>query len=136
MVNYYKHDLVTKAYNVCIKSHNGQKRKYDGQPYATHPIAVFRILEKVTHDQEILAAGLLHDTVEDTNITLDHIKKKFGNRVAGIVAECTADKNGNFNIQTKEGFMVKLADTLHNISTNPEEWYLQKKIKWHQEAGL
>ena len=73
---------------------------------------------------------MLHDVIEDTKYTYDDLKERFGKMVADIVMEVTKDKKGNFNIKTKEGLMVKLADILHNICDNKEKTYLRKKIKF------
>lgn len=82
-------DLVTKAREFAAQAHAGQKRKYSGQPYIVHPIAVAELVATVTEDQEVIAAALLHDTVEDTPVTIDEIEARFGPRVAALVSDLT-----------------------------------------------
>ena len=115
------------------EKHEQQKRKYTGMPYTTHPMSVYAILLTITDDENVLKAGLLHDVIEDTPTSYTEIKKLFGKRVADIVKEVTKDKNGKFNIKTKEGLMVKLADTLHNVSDCPNKAYISKKKQWLNE---
>ena len=67
----------------------GQKRKYTGEDYIVHPVAVACIVGSVGHTPEMLAAALLHDTVEDTNATIEEIKSLFGERVSNLVGWLT-----------------------------------------------
>ena len=82
-------DLYTRALRFAIRAHGDQKRKYTGDPYVTHCIAVADLVAKRTDDEEIVAAALLHDTLEDTAATYDDLKSEFGSRVASIVLELT-----------------------------------------------
>ena len=77
------------AVSFAISGHKNQKRKYTGEPYVLHPIAVAKYLEQKGFEQEVVIAGLFHDLVEDTNVTLDQIKEKFGGRVAELVEMVT-----------------------------------------------
>lgn len=81
--------LVDRAIGFAARAHNGQKRKTGNVPYIAHPVAVAMILQEMGCDETIIAAGLLHDTVEDTGVTLDEIRQQFGDEVADIVAGCT-----------------------------------------------
>jgi (p)ppGpp synthase/HD superfamily hydrolase len=72
--------------------HRDQIRKGSGVPYIEHPMAVASILDRAGFDEEIVIAGLLHDLVEDTDVGLDRVREGFGDRVAGIVAECSEAK--------------------------------------------
>ena len=74
-------DIVTKALEFAAEAHEGQKRKYTGEPYINHPIAVCELVKTVDHNEYMLAAALLHDTVEDTATTIDDIKREFGDIV-------------------------------------------------------
>lgn len=124
---------IDKAYRLAEKSHKAQLR-YSGQPYIIHPIAVADILLDFGMDAQSVEAALLHDTVEDTDITLDDIKKEFGDEVAGLVDGVT--KLGRVPLSTKEEqqaenirkmllamsqdirvIIIKLADRLHNMRT-------------------
>ena len=118
------------AFALAQQAHKGQLRKGKNKDYITHPIKVYKILKGLTDKEDVLCAALLHDVIEDTKYTYNDLKKKFGKRVADIVMEVTKDKKGNFNIKTKEGLVVKLADMLHNIHNNREKTYLRKKIKF------
>lgn len=77
--------LIDLAVEVAVKAHQKQLRKGTDTPYITHPLAVGIILAKAGCSDDVIIAGILHDTVEDTPITLDYIGDTFGNKVAGIV---------------------------------------------------
>ncbi len=77
--------LTDLAVEVAVKAHQKQSRKGTDTPYITHPLAVGIILAKAGCSDDVIIAGILHDTVEDTPITLDYIGDTFGNKVAGIV---------------------------------------------------
>ena len=77
-------ELVQRAYRVAEEAHREQKRN-SGEPYINHCLAVAQILAELRVPPEVLAAGLLHDTVEDTSITLDNIREDFGDVVASLV---------------------------------------------------
>jgi (p)ppGpp synthase/HD superfamily hydrolase len=84
--------LLDRAIVFATKAHRGTLRKKDGIPYILHPMEVASIAGGITTDVEVLTAALLHDTVEDTDVTLDTIKSQFGDRVAALVASETEDK--------------------------------------------
>lgn len=71
------------------KAHVGQKRKYTGEPYIAHPAAVVALVQSVPHTPEMIAAAWLHDTVEDTDTTLDDVREAFGDAVADLVEMLT-----------------------------------------------
>ena len=73
-------DLILRAYRFAETAHQGQKRA-SGEPYVSHCIAVASILAEMNVPPAVVIAGLLHDTVEDTNVTLDDIKQEFGEEV-------------------------------------------------------
>jgi len=83
------HSLVDKAIGFAARAHEGDRRKSGDIPYIAHPVGVAMILQAMDCDETIIIAALLHDTVEDTEVTLDEIKRTFGNEVAKIVAACT-----------------------------------------------
>ena len=123
---------VREAYLFACKAHTGQKRKRSMQDYIIHPIEVHNCLKQFTDDEDILAAALLHDTVEDCDVTFEDIYNKFGGRVAALVGEVTDP----MNIRTKGGLMIKLADILHNISDRKAtDMYVKKKIRLHFPKG-
>ena len=77
-------ELVQRAYRLADEAHRDQKRA-SGEPYITHCVAVAKILSELRVPPEVIAAGLLHDTVEDTSITLDDLRRDFGETVATLV---------------------------------------------------
>ena len=79
--------LLDRAINFAVKAHSGTERRGKGYPYIVHPMEAVEIVATMTGDQELLAAAMLHDTVEDTDVTVEQIRAEFGERVASIVAE-------------------------------------------------
>ena len=126
-------DLVEKAYVYSAKAHQGQIR-LSGEPYLSHPLEVAYILTKMKMDVTCIAAGLLHDTIEDTEAEPDEIKRLFGEETANIVEGVTKISRMQFtNRQQRQAenvrkmilamssdirvILVKLADRLHNMRT-------------------
>jgi len=124
---------LSKAYNFALEAHQNQKRD-EGVPYIIHPVAVANILTELKLDSATITTGLLHDTIEDTNITYDTVKKEFGEEVANLVEGVTkisALEDKASNNSKAENFrklilatskdirvlLVKLADRLHNMRT-------------------
>ena len=123
--------VIERAYAVAEKAHDGQLRK-SGEPYITHPVAVAQILADLGIGPKTLAAALLHDTVEDTEYTLDHVRDEFGDEIAMLVDGVTKlDKlkyGDSAQAETVRKMVVamskdirvlviKLADRLHNART-------------------
>lgn len=132
--------LIEKAYNVANDAHKGQTRK-SGEPYIIHPLYVAIILADLELDKETIVAGLLHDVVEDTVMTIDEIKTEFGDDVALLVDGVTKlqmqmdDANLDYSAIKLEMqaenlrkmflamakdirvILIKLADRLHNMRT-------------------
>jgi GTP pyrophosphokinase len=77
-------DLIKNAYQYAEQAHRGQLRA-SGEPYITHCVAVAYILAELKVPPVVIAAALLHDTVEDTSVTLDDLREKFGNEIASLV---------------------------------------------------
>ena len=126
-------DLIKKAYYIAYQAHDGQKRK-SGEDYIIHHVEVAIILANYGMDTETIVAGLLHDVVEDTDVTIEEIRKNFNNEVAKLVNGVT--KISKIACVTKEDkktenirkmivamaedirvIIIKLADRLHNIRT-------------------
>ncbi|MBP5693025.1 MAG: bifunctional (p)ppGpp synthetase/guanosine-3',5'-bis(diphosphate) 3'-pyrophosphohydrolase [Bacteroidales bacterium] len=84
--------LLDKAILFAVKAHSGTERRGKGFPYIVHPMEAVEIVSTMTSDQELLAAAALHDTVEDTNVTVEQIREEFGDRIADIV-ENESDKH-------------------------------------------
>ena len=79
-------ELLDRAIVFAVKAHAGTERRGKGFPYIVHPMEAMEIVATMTADQELLAAAALHDTVEDTGVTVEQIRAGFGDRIAGIVA--------------------------------------------------
>ncbi len=126
-------DLIRSAWAFCIQHHEGQKRA-SGEPYISHPLAVAQVLAELKMDSTAIAAGLLHDAVEDTDVTAADIAKRFGEQVAHIVEGVTKlDKIKFANREDHQAenirkmllamvtdvrvVIIKLADRLHNMRT-------------------
>ena len=77
--------LLDRAIVFAVEAHAGTERRGKGFPYIVHPLEAMEIVATITPDQELLAAAVLHDTVEDTDVTLEMIREEFGDRVAGLV---------------------------------------------------
>ena len=138
-------ELLKKAYNFASDGHLNQKRA-SGEPYITHPLQVALYLSELSMDLETIIAAILHDLIEDTDITYKNIKKEFGTDVANIVDGVTKlDKiQYNTNEEAKAEairkmviamskdirvLILKLADRLHNIQTiNYLADYKQERI--------
>jgi GTP pyrophosphokinase len=125
--------LTLKAYEFASIAHQGQTRD-DGQDFMVHPIQVAEILSQITDDENIIAAALLHDVIEDTFVTYDGVADAFGKDVADLV-------NGFYfpRLQTQRGIMLKFADRLSNISDmktweeKRKQHYLRKSKFWKGE---
>ncbi|MEU3073830.1 RelA/SpoT family protein [Streptomyces laurentii] len=122
---------IERAYQVAERWHRGQKRK-SGDPYITHPLAVTTILAELGMDPATLMAGLLHDTVEDTEYGLDDLRRDFGDQVALLVDGVTKLDKVKFGeaaqaetvrkmvvamAKDPRVLVIKLADRLHNMRT-------------------
>ncbi len=124
--------LITKAYNLSEEAHKNQKRK-SGEPYMTHAAAIGLNLAEMTMSPRTIAAGLLHDTIEDTTVTADDIKKQFGEEILFLVEGVTklssvryhgADRHNEslrkLFVATSQDIrvlIIKLVDRLHNMKT-------------------
>ena len=104
-------DPVHEAMLFAEKAHRGQKRKGTDVDYITHPMEVYQILTSMQAGQELLIAGLLHDTVEDTNVDIDDIQLAFGDRVSTLVANHTENKRLSWRERKQRTIdTVKVAD--------------------------
>ena len=77
--------LFDRAVNFAVKAHSGTERRGKGFPYIIHLMEAVEIVATITPDQELLSAAMLHDTVEDTPVTVEDLRKEFGDRIASIV---------------------------------------------------
>ncbi len=126
-------NIIRQAWQFCLEHHNGQLRA-SGEPYVLHPLEVGLVLAEMKLDSTAIAAGLLHDAVEDTPVTTEDIVAKFGEQVAHIVEGVTKiDKIQFANREDRQAenvrkmllamvsdvrvVLIKLADRLHNMRT-------------------
>lgn len=82
-------DLVDKAIVFATQAHHGTERRGKGFPYIIHPLEAMSIVASITNDPDLLAAAVLHDTIEDTDVTYDDIKREFSEHIAHLVAKET-----------------------------------------------
>ena len=122
--------LINDALRFAIKAHGTQRRKYSGEPYVTHLIEVSKILEEYNHTPDMIAAALLHDVVEDCNVTMDELCNNFGPKIGMYVHYCTnvsAKQDGNrafrkkmdadhFALGPPESQTIKCADFISNCN--------------------
>ena len=137
------HVLIIDAFNYASDGHKNQKR-LSGESYITHPLQVAHYLSNLNLDTETIIAAFLHDLIEDTEVTYNDIKKKFGKEVADIVDGVTKIDKINYNSKEEAKadairkmviamskdirvLILKLADRLHNIET------IQYHNEWKQE---
>ncbi|HLT00104.1 MAG TPA: bifunctional (p)ppGpp synthetase/guanosine-3',5'-bis(diphosphate) 3'-pyrophosphohydrolase [Acholeplasma sp.] len=124
-------NLITRAYQLAKEKHLGQMRK-SGEPYITHPVAVARILAELEAGPNTLVAALLHDTVEDTDLTLNDLERLFGKDISSLVDAVTKLNKLIFQdiVQTDNQqkmilamakdirvVLIKIADRIHNMRT-------------------
>ncbi len=79
-------ELLDRAIIFAVRAHAGTERRGKGFPYIVHPMEAVEIVATITPDQELLAAAALHDTVEDTDVTVEQLRAEFGDRIAALVA--------------------------------------------------
>jgi guanosine-3',5'-bis(diphosphate) 3'-pyrophosphohydrolase len=126
-------NVIRKAWEFCVQHHSGQLRA-SGEPYSLHPLEVAQVLAEMKLDSTAIAAGLLHDAVEDTPVTTEDITEQFGEQVAHIVEGVTKiDKIQFANREDRQAenvrkmllamvsdvrvVLIKMADRLHNMRT-------------------
>ncbi|MBX5476159.1 MAG: bifunctional (p)ppGpp synthetase/guanosine-3',5'-bis(diphosphate) 3'-pyrophosphohydrolase [Clostridia bacterium] len=142
-------DLIDRAYHFSRRAHEGQRRR-SGEAYIEHPLAVAGILAELELDDVTIAAALLHDVVEDTSVTIEDVRREFGDEVAELVDGVTKLERLSFRSHAEEQaenvrkmflamardirvILIKLADRLHNMRTlaaMPRE----KQIKTAQQT--
>lgn len=142
---------IARAYNFATHAHEsiGQLRKYTGEPYIVHPVAVARLVATVPHTPSMLIAALLHDTVEDTPVCIEDIHAQFGADVADLVSWLTdvskpedgkravrkAIDRAHISQAPAAAKTIKLADLIHNsqsiLAHDPKfaAVYLQEKAQ-------
>lgn len=119
---------IDKAKEFGEKRHEGQYRKYNKQPYFTHPSKVADIVKTLTSDEDVIIAAYLHDTLEDTSTTYEELANKFSPKVASLVKELSSSKEGIAEVgkaqyllnkmmsMSPDALLIKLADRYDNTS--------------------
>lgn len=108
---YIDSDLLDRAIIFAVKAHHNTERRGKGFPYIVHPMEAVEIVATITSDQELLAAAALHDTVEDTDVTVEQIRAEFGDRIAELVHAESDQINGE----------------LFNGANETETWHARKQ---------
>jgi guanosine-3',5'-bis(diphosphate) 3'-pyrophosphohydrolase len=145
--------LVLEAASFAADRHRNQRRKdEEASPYINHPLAIAHILatEGGIADPVILCAALLHDTIEDTETSLEELRERFGDEIAGIVAEVTDDQSlpkaeqkrlqvARASSKSRGAKLVKLADKISNLrdilAAPPVSWSIGKRRDYFLWAG-
>ena len=140
--------VLDRAIVFAVKAHSGTERRGKGYPYIVHPLEAVEIVATMTADQELLAAAALHDTVEDTDVTVEQIREEFGDRVADLVASESdtfeegvseeeswhARKQAAIDRLSKAGReakMVALGDKLSNMRASARDYAVQGDALWN-----
>ena len=141
--------LLDRAIVFAVRAHAGVERRGKGFPYIVHPMEAVAIVATMTNDQALLAAAALHDTVEDTDVTIEQIRSEFGERVAALVASETEDreqqgvsKEASWHGRkqatierlaraSRESKIVALGDKLSNIRIIARDYATQGHALWH-----
>lgn len=130
--------ILTKALLFAVDKHKNQLDD-QGLPYIAHLEQVARILTDVTIDPEIIAAGILHDTLEDTETTYDELVTEFGTRIADLVNEVTHegtnDNHGYYfpRLHSHDAILIKFADRLSNLS-RIDHWPLKRRQQYLKKS--
>ncbi len=141
-------DLLDRAIVFAVRAHAGTERRGKGFPYIVHPMEAMSIVATMTADQELLAAAALHDTVEDTDVTVEQIRAEFGDRVASLVAEesdafvegVPAEDSWHWRKQaaidrmsraSRDAKMVALGDKLSNMRAIARDYAVQGDFLWN-----
>ena len=142
-------DLLDRAIVFAVRAHAGTERRGKGFPYIVHPMEAVEIVSTMTNDQELLAAAILHDTVEDTDVTLEQLRATFGERIAALVAiesdtitvdgtpvkaswherkQATMDRLAAAPLDAK---IVALGDKLSNMRAIARDYAVQGDTLWN-----
>ena len=121
----YAEDVISKAMMFAIAAHSGQYRKASRTPAIIHAMEAAVIASTLTHDQEVMAAALLHDTVEDTDVTPKQIRVMFGEKIAELVAGETEDKHRE--MPESESWQLRKQESLDELKNAAD---VNVKILW------
>ena len=141
-------ELLDRAIIFAVKAHAGTERRGKGFPYIVHPMEAMEIVSTMTADQELLAAAALHDTVEDTGVTVEQLREEFGDRIAALVASesDTIDEGVSeeeswrsrkeagirrLSLATRDEKIVALGDKLSNMRAIARDYAEQGEAFWN-----
>ena len=136
--------MVEKAIRFATKAHEGQFRKGTDRPYIVHPLEVGKILSEMTADEEVIAAGILHDTIEDCKeVTEEILRQEFGERITTMVLHESEDKTKSWKERKSatieklktaplEVQYIGLADKLSNIRDIDRDYPIYKEELWNR----
>ena len=141
-------ELLDRAIIFAVRAHAGTERRGKGFPYIVHPMEAVEIVATMTPDQELLAAAALHDTVEDTDVTVDQLRAEFGDRIASLVAaesdafvEGVSDEDSwharkqaaidRLAKAPHDAKMVALGDKLSNMRAIARDYAVQGDALWN-----
>ena len=139
--------LVDKAIVFATRAHQGTERRGKGFPYIVHPLEAMAIVATITNKPDLLAAAVLHDTVEDTEVTLDELKQEFGEHIASLVADETDVKHtpdgkkltwkerkqrdmDNLRAASREVKIVAIGDKLSNMRAIARDYRQKGDALW------
>ena len=145
---YMDTNLLDRAIIFAVKAHHNSERRGKGFPYIVHPMEAVEIVATITSDQELLAAAALHDTIEDTDVTLEDIRREFGERVARLVeTESDQFKEGipeeedwherkqaaidRLRRASRDAKIVAMGDKLSNMRAIYRDYMTQGDALWH-----
>ena len=111
-------DLVSEAIVFSTQAHDGMRRRKSEAPYVLHPMEVGVIVGTMTDDQEVIAAGVLHDVVEDAGISMEEIGERFGKRVMELVASETENKRED--LPPEETWRIRKEESLEKLRTTDD----------------
>ena len=135
--------MIEEAVAFARRAHAGAVRKGTNIPYITHPMETAVIISLMTEDEDLVVAALLHDVIEDTDVTPEELEERFGRRVTELVLEETEDKSGSwFERQsatvehlkhaTLENKMLTLADKLSNLRSTARDYMMVGEDIWQR----
>lgn len=139
--------LVDKAIVFATRAHQGTERRGKGFPYIVHPLEAMTIVATITNEPDLLAAAVLHDTVEDTDVTLDELRQEFGEHIASLVADETDVKHtpdgkkltwkerkqrdmDNLRAASREVKIVAIGDKLSNMRAIARDYRQKGDALW------
>ena len=143
-------ELVSEAIAFATKAHDGMRRKKSEAPYILHPMEAAVIVGTMSDDQNLIAAAVLHDVVEDAGITIEEVEEKFGKRVRELVESETEDKRADlppsdtWRVRKEESLsvlkntndigvlMVWLGDKLANMRSIYRDWKVEGDAMWQR----